>query len=327
MPIARPMAAVARVIFMLAAYCGAVPSISAQSYPARPLRIIVTSAPGGGSDFMARIAAQRLTEALGQQVIVENRPGIGAQAGNEYGMGFTPDGYTMTIVTPSYTINSSIRASKFDPLTQYTPIIMLGKGPIVVLTHPLVPARNARELVTLAKSQPGELAYGTSGQGTIIHLSTALFLLLADVKMLHVPYKGGGPALVDLMGGRVQVVFTPPQTGMPYVRSGKLRAIAMTSAERSKSEPEIPTLAESGVPGYEASNWHALIAPRGLPRPIHDRLNGEMRKIVASGEFGKTLLANGVEPAGGTPAELHEYVRRDFYKWRKVIQDANVRIE
>ncbi|HET7159570.1 MAG TPA: tripartite tricarboxylate transporter substrate-binding protein, partial [Burkholderiales bacterium] len=213
------------------------------------------------------------------------------------------------------------------PLTQYTPIIMLGKGPIVVLTHPSVPARNARELIALAKSQPGELAYGTSGQGTIIHLSTALFLLLADVKMLHVPYKGGGPALVDLMGSRVQVVFAPAQTGMPYVRSGKLRAIGMTSAARSKSDTEIPTLAESGVPGYEASNWHALIAPRGLPRPIQERLNGEMTKIVASSEFGKTLMANGVEPAGGTPAELHEYVRHDFYKWRKVIQDANIKVE
>ena len=150
MRIARSGAAMARVIFVLAACCVAVPSVPAQSYPARPLRIIVTSAPGGGSDFMARMAAQRLTEALGQQVIVENRPGIGAQAGNEYGMGFTPDGYTMTIVSPSYTINSSIRASKFDPLTQYTPIIMLGKGPIVVLTHPSVPARNARELIALA---------------------------------------------------------------------------------------------------------------------------------------------------------------------------------
>jgi tripartite-type tricarboxylate transporter receptor subunit TctC len=316
-----------RVVTAFAACCAAASQVAAQSYPARPLRIIVSSAPGGGSDFMARLAAQRLSEVLGQPIIVENRPGIAAQAGNEFGMGFTPDGYTMTIVTPSYTINSSVRASKFDPLTSYTPIIMVGKGPMVVLIHPSVSARNAKELVAVARSRPNELAYGTSGQGTIIHLATALFLLAADVKMLHVPYKGGGPALIDLLAGRTQMVFTPPQTGMAYVRSGKLRAIGMTTAQRSKSEPEIPTIAESGVPGYEASNWHALIAPKGLPRPIQERLNSEINKIVASPEFGKTLLANGVEPAGGTPAELHEYMRRDFYKWRKVVQDANIRIE
>jgi tripartite-type tricarboxylate transporter receptor subunit TctC len=311
----------------LAAFCAAIPAASAQAYPSRPLRVIVSSAPGGGSDFMARLSAQKLTEALGQQVIVENRPGIGAQAGNEYGTRFTPDGYTMTLITPSYTINSSVRASSFDPVTSYTPIIMVADGPLVVLTHPSVAARSTRELVALAKSQPDKLAYGTSGQGTIVHLSTALFLLLADVKMLHVPYKGGGPALVDLIAGRLQVQFTPPQTGMPYARSGKLRAIAMTTAQRSKAEPEIPTLAESGVPGYEASNWHALIGPKGLPRAIQERLNGEMQKIVASAEFGKTLATAGIEPAGGTPAELHEYVRRDFQKWRKVVQEANIKIE
>lgn len=323
----RALRAATRVATALAASFAATALLAAQSYPDRPLRVIVTSAPGGGSDFMARAAAQRLSEALGHPVVVENRPGIAAQVGNEFGMGLTPDGYTMTIVTPSYTINPTVRASKFDPLASYTPIIMVAKGPIVVLTHPSVTARTAKELVATAKSRPGELAYGTSGQGTIIHLATALFLLAADIKMLHVPYKGGGPALVDLMAGRLQVVFTPPQTGMPHVRSGKLRAIGMTTAERSRADPEIPTLAESGVPGYEASNWHALIAPKGLPPSIQVRLNAEMRRIVASSEFGKMLLANGVEPAGGTPADLDDYVRRDFHKWQKVVREANISIE
>jgi tripartite-type tricarboxylate transporter receptor subunit TctC len=324
MAIAR---AAGRFVTVLAAGCAAASHALAQSYPVRPLRIIVTSAAGGGADFMARTAALRLTEALGQPVIVENRPGSAAQAGNEFGMGATPDGYTTTLASPGYTIDSSVRASGFDPLTSYTPIIMVGKGPLVLLAHPSVPARNLQDLIAVAKSRPGELAYGTGGQGTMTHLTSALFLLLADVKMLRVPYRGGAPSLVDLLAGRLQVVFTPPQTGMAYVRSGKLRALGVTTAERSKSEPEIPTIAESGVPGYEASNWHALIAPKGLPQPIQERLNTEMNTVVASPDFTRTLLSHGVEPAGGTPAELHEYVRRDFYKWHKVVQDANIRIE
>ena len=323
----RVAQAAGRLVTVLAACCAAASHAVAQSYPVRPIRILVTSAAGGGADFMARVTAQRLSEALGQPVIVENRPGIAAQTGNEFGMGATPDGYNATLASPGYTIDSSVRASKFDPLTSYTPIIMVGKAPLVLLAHPSVPARNPKELIAVAKSRPGELAYGTGGQGTMTHLTSELFLLLADVKMLRVPYRGGAPSLVDLLAGRLQVVFTPPQTGMAYVRSGKLRALGVTTAERSKSEPEIPTIAESGVPGYEASNWHALIAPKGLPQPIQERLNTEMNKVVASPDFTRTLLSHGVEPAGGTPAELHEYVRRDFYKWQKVVQDANIRIE
>lgn len=299
-----------------------------EKYPNKPIRMIVGYAPGGGSDIMGRLIAPEITAALGQQVIVENRPGIAAQAGNEFGMRTTtPDGYSLTIVTPSYTINPSVRPSKFDPLTAYTPIVLIGKAPTVLLTHPAVGASDVRELITIAKSRREPLAYGSSGQGTIIHLTTELFLLMANVKMLHVPYKGGGQALVDLLSGQIQVVFSPPQTGMPHARSGKLRALGMTSSERIRSEPDIPTIAESGVTGFEATNWHALIAPRGLPAPVLARLNEVMRRIIANGEFVKTLQVNGIEPAGGSPADLHEYVRADFHKWAKVIKAANVTAE
>jgi tripartite-type tricarboxylate transporter receptor subunit TctC len=220
-----------------------------------------------------------------------------------------------------------VRAIKYDPLGDYTPIAMEGKGPLAVLAHPSLPARSARELIALARARPGQVIFGTAGQGTIVHLATELFLHQAGVKMMHVPYKGGAPALVDLMSGEIQLVWSPPQTGMPYARSGKLRAIGMTSAKRTRADPDVPTIAESGLPGYEATNWHALIAPKGLPRAIQDRLNGEVRKIVTAPEMEKTLLANGIEPEGGTPEQLAEYIRKDLMQWRAVIARANIRVD
>ena len=301
--------------------------LGAQQYPVKPVRIVVAFAPGGGADFMARLVGQKLTEALGQQVIVENRPGGGASVGMEFGMRAAPDGYTLTQITPSYTINPSVRTVKYDPLSDYTPIVMEGKGPLAVLAHPSLPARSARELIALAKGKPGAIVYGTSGQGTIVHLATELFQHAAGIRMVHVPYKGGGPALIDLMSGEIQLVWSPPQIGLPYVKAGRLRAIGVTSARRTRADPSIPTLAESGLPGYEATNWHALIGPKGLPRAIVDRLNAEIRKIVASKEMESVLIANGIEPDGGTPEQLAEYVRKDFMQWRTVIARANIRLD
>jgi len=299
----------------------------AQQYPAKPIRVIVAFAPGGGSDFVARLIGHKLGEALGQQVIVDNRPGGGASIGFDQGLRAAPDGYTLTQITPSYTINPSVRAVKYDALADYTPIAMEGKGPLAVLAHPSLPARSARELIALAKTRPGQIIFGSAGQGTIVHLATELFLFQAGVKMVHVPYKGGAPALVDLMSGEIQLVWSPPQTGMPYARSGKLRAIGMTSARRTRADPDVPTIAESGLPGYEATNWHALIGPKGLSRAIVDRLNGELRRVVTSPEMEKTLLANGIEPDVGTPEQLAEYIRKDLMQWRAVIARANIRVD
>ena len=299
----------------------------AQPYPVKPVRLIVPFAPGGGSDFMARLVGQKLADALGQQVIVENRAGAGASIGIEQGLRAPPDGYTLTQITPSYTINPSVRPVKFDAVTDYTPIVFVGKGPLVVLAHPSLPVRNARQLIALAKAKPDEIIYGTAGQGTIIHLSTELFLYMAGVRMTHVPYKGGGPALVDLMAGQIQLQWTPPQTGLPHVKAGRLRALGMTSLERSKADPDIPTFSETGLSGYEATNWHAMIGPKGMPRPVVDRLNSEVRKIIAQKDMENTLQANGVDPTGGTPEQLAEHIRKEVELWRRVVAKANVKVE
>jgi len=312
----------ALLVLMLAA-----PPLWAQPYPSKPLRLIVPFSPGGGTDFIARLVGQRLSEALGQAVVVENRPGAGSAIGTEIALRSAPDGYTLLEISPSYTINPSLQPVKFDPLNDYTPVVLIGKGPFVVVAHPSLPARNPRQLIALAKAKPGDIIYGSSGQGTIVHLSTELFLYMAGVKMSHVPYKGGGPALIDVMAGHVQLVFSPPQTGLPHVKAGRVRAIGMTSAKRIPTEPDIPALAEA-VPGYEATNWHAMIGPKGMPPAVVERLNGEVRKILSQSDVEKTLHSSGVFPdGGGTPEQLRELIRKDFEQWRKVIAQAGVKAE
>jgi tripartite-type tricarboxylate transporter receptor subunit TctC len=298
----------------------------AQQYPAKPVRLIVPFAPGGGVDFIARLVGQKLSEPLGQPVVVENRPGAGSAIGTEIAVRAAPDGYTLLEISPSYVINAALRPPRFDPLEDYTPIVLIGKGPFVVVAHPSLPAANAPQLIALAKSRPGQIAYGTSGLGTIVHLSTELFLHMAGVKMTHVPYKGGGPALIDVMAGQVQLVFSPPQTGLPHVKAKRVRAIGMTSAQRIPTEPDIPALAET-VPGYEATNWHAMIGPKGLPDAVVDRINSEVRKIIAQKDIETTLHKSGVFPAGGPPENLRELIRKDYAQWARVIKQAGVKAE
>ena len=299
----------------------------AQPYPSKPVRLIVPFSPGGGVDFIARLVGQKLGEALGQQIIVENRPGAGSAIGTEVAIRAAPDGYTLLEISPSYTINPSLQPPKFDPLNDYTPIVLIGKGPFVVVAHPSLPARDAKQLIALARSRPGDVIYGSSGQGTIVHLSTALFLHMAGVTMTHVPYKGGGPALVDVMAGQVQLVFSPPQTGLPHVKAGRVRAIGMTSAQRIPTEPDIPALAET-VPGYEATNWHAMIGPKGIPPAVVERINAEVRRIVSAKDIESTLHASGVFPAGGgSPEAVRALIRKDYEQWRRVITQAGVKPE
>jgi tripartite-type tricarboxylate transporter receptor subunit TctC len=238
-----------------------------------------------------------------------------------------PDGYTLLEISPSYVINAALRPPKFDPLEDYAPVVLIGKGPFVAVAHPSLPARNARQLIALAKARPGQVAYGTSGVGTIVHLSTELFLHMAGVKMTHVPYKGGGPALIDVMAGQVQLVFSPPQTGLPHVKAKRVRALGMTSAQRIPTEPEIPALAET-VPGYEATNWHAMIGPKGLPQAVVDRVSAEVRRIISQKDVEATLHKSGVFPAGGgSPDDVRALIRKDYAQWAKVIQQAGVKAE
>lgn len=306
----------------------AVPAVGwAQPYPSKPIRVIVPFSPGGGVDFIARLVGQKLGEALGQQIIVENRPGAGSAIGTEIAIRSAPDGYTLLEISPSYVINPSLRAPKFDPLNDYTPIVLIGKGPFVLVAHPSLPARNARQLLALAKSRPGDILYGSSGQGTIVHLTTELFLHMAKVKMTAVQYKGGGPALIDVIAGHVQVVFSPPQTGLPHVKARRVRAIGMTSLKRIPTEPDIPALAET-VPGYESTNWHAMIGPKGIPPEVVERINTEVRKIVSQKDMEARLHGSGVFPAGGgSPEVLRELIGKDYAQWRKVIIQAGLKPE
>ena len=299
----------------------------AQPYPAKPVRIIVASAPGGGTDFVGRVLAQKLTEAMGQQVIVENRPGAGSMLGFEAGMRAAPDGYTFNLITPSFSINPSLYNIKFDAANDFTPVIRVASGPLIAVVHPSVPAKNLKELIALAKAQPDQIAYGSSGQGAIVHLANAQFLHSAGVRMTHVPYKGGGPALTDLIAGQVQLVFATPQTALTQVKAGRIRALAVTTATRLPTEPGIPTIAEAGVPGYEVNNWHALIGPKGVPRAIVERMHTEVGKVISSKEMEERLRGDGVLPAPSTPEALQEQIRREILMWRDVVKAAGIKIQ
>jgi tripartite-type tricarboxylate transporter receptor subunit TctC len=310
----------------LAVAAGVACNASAQSYPVKPIRLVVGASPGGGTDFVARLMANKLTEALGQQFIVDNRAGAGSTLGYEFGVRAAPDGYTLTLISPSYVINPSLYPLKFDALNDYTPVITVARGPYVLVVHPALPVRNIRELVSLAKARPGQIVYGSSGQGAIVHLTTELFLNMAGVQMTHVPYKGGGPAMTDLIAGQIQLVFATTQVGLPQAKAGRLRALAVTTPERIAADPDLPTVMESGVPGYEVTNWHGLIGPKGLPRVVVDRLHGEVTKILRLKEMDDRLLTDGMSPAGGSSDLLYQQVRREIEQWRQVITRAGIKI-
>jgi tripartite-type tricarboxylate transporter receptor subunit TctC len=311
-----------------AATIGAMAPASAQQYPTKPVRIIAPFAPGGGTDFIARLIAQKLTEAMGgPQFIVENRPGAGATIGTEAGVKAPPDGYTLTMIAASYTVNPSLYKLNFDPVNDITPIIQIAKGPFLVVVHPSMPVKNIKDLIAMAKAKPGEINYASSGQGSIVHMATELFALMAGIKMNHIPYKGTGPALTDTMAGNTTVLFGSIAATMPVVKSGRLRPIAVTTAKRIPALPNVPSIEESGVKGYDVSNWHGFIGPKGLPRPIVDRINGEANKIIRQKDMEEKLQADGVAPAGGTPEQFGQIIAREIPQWKKVAAQAKVKVE
>ena len=302
-------------------------SATAQNYPAKPVRIIVPFAPGGGSDFIGRFIAQRLTDSFGKQVIVENKPGAGGVLGIEQGVKAAPDGYTLVLIASSYTVNPAIYKLSFDPVADITPIIQLSQGPLLVVVRPSLPVKSVKELIALAKSKPGQVNFASSGQGSVIHLATELFDTMAGVKMNHIPYKGTGPALTDTIGGQTDVFFSSTATAMPHVQAGKLRALAVTTAKRIPALPDVPTVAEAGVPGYDVVLWHGLIGPKGMPKDIVERVNAEATKALKLKETAVQLQNDGVAPAGGTPAQFGETIRKEIGMWRKVVADAGVKVE
>jgi tripartite-type tricarboxylate transporter receptor subunit TctC len=299
----------------------------AQQYPAKPVRIVVGFAPGGGSDFIARVIAQKLTERFGSQVIVENRPGAGSTLGTELVVKSPADGYTLLLSSASYTVNPSVYKLSFDPLNDITPIVQLSRGPYVVAVHPSVPARTLQEFVALAKRDPDKLAYASSGNGGHVHVATEYFLYTAGIKVTHVPYKGSGPALNDAIGGTVQMILGSVATALQHVKSGRLRALAVTTPKRIAAAADVPTVGESGYPTYEVTNWRGLVGPRGVPKDIVERLNREVNESLKSKDVEKVLASDGLEPAGGSPQEFASIIKTEIGRWGRVVKQAGVKLE
>jgi len=320
------MRRILKVVALLAGFCAAGIAQS-QQYPAKPVRVIVPFAPGGGSDFIGRFIAQKLSEKLGQQFIVDNRPGAGGNLGAEMAVKAPPDGYTLLLIAGSYTVNPSLYKLSFDTVTDIAPIIQVSQGPFVVAVHPSVAAGNVKELIDFAKKQPDKLSYGSSGQGSITQLATQLFLDMAKVRIVHIPYKGTGPALNDAIAGNVQVLFGSVSTVLQYVKSGRLRGLAVTTSRRIPAAPDLPTVAEAGLPGYEVILWHGLVAPKGTPQAIVDRLNSEATLILKSKSMEDLLAADGVSPAGGTPEQFRATIKSDVERWAKLVQKTGIKPE
>ncbi|HYU69949.1 MAG TPA: tripartite tricarboxylate transporter substrate binding protein [Burkholderiales bacterium] len=299
----------------------------AQQYPTKPVRIVVGFAPGGGSDFIARVIAQKLTERLGTQVIVENRPGAGSVLGSEFAIKSPADGYTLLLTPASYTVNPSVYKLSFDPIADITSIVQLSRGPYVVAVHPSVPASTLQELVALARREPDKLAYASSGNGSHVHVATEYLLYTAKIKITHVPYKGTGPALNDTIGGSVQMILGSVATALQHVKSGRLRALAVTTPKRISAAPDVPTVGESGYPSYEVTNWHGLVGPKGLPKDIVGRLNREVNEALKSGDVAKVLAGDGLEPAGGSAEEFAAIIKNEVARWGQVVKQAGVKVD
>ena len=299
-----------------------------QSYPAKPVRLVVAFPAGGPTDILARTLGQKLGEAMGQSFVVENRSGAGGNLGAEAVARAAPDGHTLLLATISLVINPSLYPRvPYDTLKDFAPVTLVSSTPYVMLVHPSLPVRSVKELIGLARARPGQLSYSSSGNGTAAHLAGELFKRAAGVDIVHVPYKGAAPALTDLLAGQVALLFNNPLTALPHVRSGKARALAVTSDKRSSAAPEIPTLEQAGVAGVEVGSWSALMASAGTPREIVTRLHNETARIIAGPELRARLLAEGAEPIGAGPEELGAFLKSELTKWARVVRDSRARID
>jgi tripartite-type tricarboxylate transporter receptor subunit TctC len=301
---------------------------SKEAWPGRPVRIVVPQTPGASTDLTARLIAQRLTSILGQPVIVENRPGAGSIVGTELVAKATPDGHTLLVVASSITLNPIIHKNlPFDPQRDLTPITQLSSFPNMLVVNPTLPVKSVQDLIALAKAKPGALNYGSAGTATGTHLSAELFKYMTGTDMVHVPYKGGGAAMPALIGGQVQLMFSTTVTALPHVRAGRLRAIAVTSGQRWPSLPEIPTIAESGVPGYDHTPWNGFLAPAKTPRNIISRLNEETAKILHLPETRSLFTSEGAEPVGNKPEDFAAIIKSETAKWTKVVKAAGIQAD
>jgi tripartite-type tricarboxylate transporter receptor subunit TctC len=302
--------------------------IAAEAYPQHAIRLIVPYPPGGAGDIVGRMLGSRLGENLGQQMVIDNRGGGAQLIATEIAAKAPADGYTLLLASATHGINPGLQKKlPYDSIRDFAPITLVTSSPLVFVANPSLGVAGIRELVAAAKAQPGRINYASSGPGTGGHLAVELLSWMAGITFTHVPYKGAAPALVDLIGGQVQIMCTSPLPAMPHVKSGKLRALAMTGARRARSAPEIPTVAEAGYTGYEASLWYALLAPAGTPRSIITRLHAGTVKVIRSPAMTEQLLALGAEPEGNSPQELDAYLRAEIDRWSKLIARAHIRAD
>lgn len=317
------------VVLLCAAGAAASQLAYGQSYPTKPLRMVVPYPPGGGSDIIMRQLAQFLSERLGQQVVIDNRGGGGGSMGMEAVAHAAPDGYTLlTALTAQLAVNPALYKNlPYDPVKDFAPITLFADGPYLLVVHPSLPVKSVKELVEFARKNPDKIFYASSGNGSGGHLAAELLKNMTGIKMVHIPYKGGGPALTGLLSGEAQVLFAPYASARGYIKEGRIRALGVTTARRPKAIPDIPTIAEAGVPGYDSGVWYALLAPAATPRAIIDRLNRETIAVLNKPEFTKLLVEQAIDPIGSTPEELTQYIKREMDKWAKVVKEAGVRID
>lgn len=311
-----------------AALSGALPALAADNYPSRPVRVIVPQSAGGSTDVAARVLTDRLTEVLKQNIVVDNRPGAGSLHGTEAAARAAPDGHTLLIIAASLTITPALQSNlSFDPVRDFAPITQIVDLPHIVVIHPTVQAKTLAELVALLKAKPGQISAGFSGIGTSTHLAIELFQYMSQTKMLLVPFKGGAPAMTSLLAGEVQVNFGTSSTALPHIRAGKLRALAVTGARRSQAAPEIPTVAEAGVKGYQHASWVGLLAPAKTPKTVIDRLHAESVKILARSDVRNGFLKSGMEAEGNTPREFAENIVREVEQWKRLVKSAGIKAQ
>ena len=298
------------------------------AYPVKPIRIIVPQSPGASTDLTARLIGQKLSAAVGQPVIIDNRPGAGSIIGTDLVAKAAPDGYTLLVVASSITLNPTLHKNlPFDPIRDLAPITQISAFPNMLVVHPAVLVKTVKDLIALAKAKPSSINYGSSGSATGTHLSAELFKYMTGIEMVHVPYKGGGPAVQALLGGQVQLNFATIVSVLPHVRSGKLRAVAVTTARRSPSAPDVPTIAESGVPGYDHAPWNGFLAPAKTPRPIIARLNEETARLLRAPDVQPVFTNEGAEPVGNSPEEFAAIIKSETAKWAKVIRAAGIKAD
>ena len=306
----------------------AVHPASAQNFPVKPIRFVVPLAAGGPGDVLARAIGQKLSERVGQPVVIDNRPGANTNVGTELVAKAPPDGYTLLATASTLTINPSLYATlPYDPLRDFAPITLIASTPLILVVHPSLPVKSVKELIALTKSKPGQINYGSAGNGSTLHLAGEMFNSLAGVKLVHVPYKGVTNAFSDLLGGQISIMFPGAPIALPQVKAGKLRALGTTGARRTAAAPELPPISESGLPGYEVSVWYGVLAPAGTPAAVINRHHSEISKIVQLPEIKERWAVLGAEAVHNTPGQFAAFLKTDLGKWAKVVRDSGAKID